>query len=353
MKNTSFQGVTFHATSFNKSELSEIHFEECEILGNTFFESAKISKATFYETKFEKLASFRRAQFGGYVSFIGSTFDDNADFSGAVLDEHSELVIQESTFSADVDFSSSIISGFLAFEGRPDNLLFTRSASRLDLRYAKIPVPERVSFHSARLRPSWFLNTDPKKFVFTACDWSEMDVGDILVERELESLKAYNVSNPHKILTKIGWQLADNFEESKSFVEASRFRTLANESKRREEWRGFKIPSLHWWYFLSSRYGESPGQAFLVLAFILILFAIYYYLALFLVCPSTSSLGCTTRTLSWWEAFHHSLMTGALQDVKNRATITYQQDFMVLLEKILVPVQAALFALAVRRRFMR
>ena len=321
-------------------------------MGNSFFESAVIKKGQFAKVQFRNFLSFRGAEFNGHILFVRTVFHGPAEFDDSFLNEGCDFVFDDSLFESTASFVSAKIKGFLSFDGGPDHPVFKDGVSLLDFQHIRIQNPELISFHAVRLRPSWFVNTDPKRFVFTACVWRDKSNKDISAREELKSISARGIASPNKRLTKIGWQLADNFEETKSFATASFFRKLANESKRLEEWRGFKIFSLHWWYSVSSFYGESPGLAFCVLIGILALFVIYYWYALFYVC-SASGGSCLTRALTLGEAIHQSFMTGAFQEVKFRSTLTFQEDLMILLEKIFVSVQAALFALAIRRRFMR
>ncbi len=57
--------------------------------------------------------------------------------------------------------------------------------------------------------------------------------------------------------------------------------------------------------------------------------------------------------MNWFESFHQSLMTGSLQNVEYRKTLTISQDLILLVEKIIAPLQAALLALSIRRKFMQ
>ncbi len=62
---------------------------------------------------------------------------------------------------------------------------------------------------------------------------------------------------------------------------------------------------------------------------------------------------CTIAVLSFGEAVVHSLTTATLQNVDYRKPTTKKGETVVILEKIFAPLQAALLALALRRKFMR
>jgi hypothetical protein len=70
---------------------------------------------------------------------------------------------------------------------------------------------------------------------------------------------------PLRLLAIACRNLAVNAEENHRYEEASRFRYMAMEARRRENWRGFVPWKLSWWYWLASGYGERVLKAFLVL----------------------------------------------------------------------------------------
>jgi len=161
-------------------------------------------------------------------------------------------------------------------------------------------------------------------------------------------------------MTKTCWQIADNYEENKGYPIASWFRQMAMESKRLGDIKGYKLNSLHWWYWLSSLYGESWRRALIVLMGIIFVFAVLYTQSNFQVCPIEKSnvpgneqKPCEIRTLNLSEAGRHSLATATFQNIEYRKPFTGWSELWIILEKIFAPLQAALLALAIRRKFMR
>jgi len=255
-----------------------------------------------------------------------------------------------------LSFRETKFKGYAAFVGRQDNRLFVGEETLLDLQYAQIDDARKISFQTVRLEPSWFINTDATGFVFTDCQWQYADGKRLNTKTELENLGKRGAANDNALLTKTCWQLAHNHEESKSFQKASIFRRMANESERLEEYKGWKVWSLNWWYWLSSFYSESPLRAGLILAGILVLFAFAFMFTNFQVCPIIKSIPettCEPRTLNIWEAILQSLATATLQSIEYIKPYSKVSIFLVILEKILTPLQAALLALAIRRKFMR
>ena len=242
----------------------------------------------------------------------------------------------------------------------------------LVLQNARIDDPKKISFHTVRLEPSWFINTNATGFVFSDCEWRYADGKRLSVKTELENLKKRGFENPNALLMYACWHLADNYEESKSFRKASLFRQMANESRRLETSWYLQPFTLRWWYYLSSRYGESLVKAMIVLLLlILVIFPIIYTQINFQTCskdrPIATSLTvceskdeeirknctCSTDQITFTDAIVQSLTTATLQNVEYRKPLTVWGELWIILEKIFAPLQAALLALAIRRKFMR
>jgi hypothetical protein len=129
---------------------------------------------------------------------------------------------------------------------------------------------------------------------------------------------------------------------------------------------------IHLIYRTTSYYGESWAWALIMLLLIvLVVFPLIYTRTQFQVCPKEKPLAmslavceskdeqvkknceCTTGGLGSGEAVVHSLTTATLQNVDYRKPTTKKGETTIILEKIFAPLQAALLALALRRKFMR
>jgi hypothetical protein len=205
-------------------------------------------------------------------------------------------------------------------------------------------------------------------------------------------------------------QLADNSETNNRFEEASMFRRLAMETEwlekttRLTNWMSKlknrlgqfffaktanevkpNLPRsifgpirrcadfvIHWLYRWTSYYGESWAWAsFVLLLMILIIFPWIYTQTQFQLCPKErpvpmslavcesndeqikKNCQCIKGGLSFGEGSVQSLSTATLQNVDYRKPTTKKGEMVVILEKIFAPLQAALLALALRRKFMR
>jgi uncharacterized protein YjbI with pentapeptide repeats len=459
--------VFLEEVNFSKAVfLADVNFDTARFLSKVDFYKTKFSANVFFKQSiFGGEAFFRTTTFLGEADFDESLFLAKANFDSAEFSESSEIFFKKTKFCEEVNFHYTIFAGYVLFEGNDKNKVFLDKTSTkkerkrqpltfekeklkkikpeldqlelkksnltgeklkaieleiealkkadleeecfLNLQDARIENPERVSFHTVRLEPNWFVNVNAGKFVFTACDWCYYMFGipsrwrqyfkvrrrwrvfrasKLCVEKEIQKLKNRGfTTNPHKLLAKTCWQLADNYEVSKSFTRASMFRQLAQESNRKEELidnklrylNGKKFWTWNWWYWLSSLYGESSLRAGLFLLGILLAFTFVYSLTTFQVCPSyqpfqtslqqdeknalcqlnpnTILCTCQKRGLGILdgEAFVHSLSTAAFQNVEYRKPISELSELFVILERIFAPLQAALLALAIRRKFMR
>jgi hypothetical protein len=210
-------------------------------------------------------------------------------------------------------------------------------------------------------------------------------------------------------------QLAENSETNNRFEEASEFRLMAMDTEwlekkvrlrnwihnlvaklksrladffrgnpAREEDRPNPSPTsfgivrgsydlfIHWLYRFTSRYGESSAWALVVLLLIIgAIFPVIYTRTNFQLCPKEKPLAmsiavceskdeevkknceCKKAGLGFGDAVVHSLATATLQSIDYRKPTTLKGETVVILEKIFAPLQAALLALALRRKFMR
>jgi uncharacterized protein YjbI with pentapeptide repeats len=376
------EGAVFHSVKFK----AEANFEGARFVGEAVFEKAVFDgatwfaatvfreRATFLKAAFRGEALFRGAEFGAEANFTEADFTGGANFGGASFNEKA-LFLNSSfgrralfsysvfgkradfygaTFNTEADFSDATFADYLRLSATRDKQVFGPYAS-LNLQHARIERPDRVSFHTLNLRPRWFVNVDARKFEFVNVEWGRIDLAE-----EVSGLKYLTVS-PHRLLAVACRNLAVNAEENHRYEEASMFRYAAMNVRRREHWRGFAPLRLGWWYWLASGYGERAGRAFLVLLGVWLLSALLYTQVGFArweprLSSEAEAQGArrdeTGRPLEWPRAMAYSAAVMTLQKPEPRPATTAAQT-LVLLETILGPVQAALLALAIRRKFMR
>lgn len=319
--------------------------------------------ADFSAATFNGPVDFRTTQFKGNADFKGATFNARADFGGTIFE--SAASFQRAIFNAEAEFywtnfhdkasfREARFKSHVWFTGGHGDRGFLNKA-RLDLSYARIERPEQVSFHTLTLNPNWFVNVDPRKFEFTNVKWNWPPI-----EEEVRSLASHNIFLGGQLLAIACRNLADNAETNYRYEEASRFRYRAMDVARRKHARGFGFWRMSWWYWLASGYGERTLRAFIVLIGILLIFAMLFTRVGFTrwkeikvssndVIANGDEVG---MPLSLPHALTYSAGVMTLQKPDPRP-VTMAAQTMVLLETILGPVQAALLALAIRRKFMR
>jgi hypothetical protein len=356
-----FSGATFNETAdFSGIEFSaEVDFSYATFKAEVYFS----------DSTFNAKADFRSAEFGANADFIKTTFNATAYFRFSKFSREANF---ETRFNAEVDFLYAIFVGeayfrYATFKAKVNLRSATFSSyarfgehgfvgqSSLDLQYARIEKPDHVSFHTLALRPHWFVNVDVRKFDFTNIEWRGS------IDQEIENLRLKKIVLPRLLITITYRQLAVNAEENHRYDEASDFRYKAMHTLRPEKWRGFTPWRLGWWYWLASGYGERILQAFGVLIVVWLLFALLYTQVGFVRWEprltsesdvATAKRDETGEPLRPPRAFAYSLGVMTLQRPEPRpATLAAQS--VVILETIFGPLQAALLALAIRRRFMR
>jgi hypothetical protein len=351
-KNYDFCGAWFPDT---------MNFEGFNFTADANFRGAIFSaNAYFGQVTFSGMANFYRATFSKNVFFHKTTFVGQANFYKAIF--HMDAYFGEVTFGAEANFRSAIFKDYVRFVGSEEKKDFGTQSS-LNLQFAHVEKPDHFSLHTLHLRPHWFINVDPRKFEFTDIAWP----GRNGLKEELNSLNG-RVAVPHRLLAITYRQLAINAEENHRYREASLFRYEAFQALRTERFRGFVPWHLDWWYWLASGYGESIGRAFIVFIALVALFALGYTRVGFeqankeVNAPTETTQGQATASipppvekgqpLGRLDAAIYSAYVSILQKPEPKP-FTPSAKFLVWMETLLGPAQAALLLLALRRRFMR
>ena len=381
---------TLRATFYNTHFKDGADFEQAKFLSESSFASAVFFdtthfihtefklKAEFNEATFKKSVSFRDTTFFEKVEFEGTVFEDycffkstvfhEALFCGSVFDEHSEVTFENVVF-VNLNFSNCKIKNIFTIEENKPIPFFDKR--QIIFRDSLIKNYELISFRTIKLKPSWFININSKEINFIDVDWNCLNslTTHRLVIKELNQLN--NISNSKQLFKIACRQLAENAENNNRFEEASKFRGMAFETERLErkksifDWWGKQytcsevVPSfgdhlkliphdfLHFAYRFTSLYGESSIRAFCVLTGIILVAAFLYWSPLSQF-PDKESF----RNLGLLESIFYSLRVMVLQRPEPFPANTFGKAVLAL-ESVIAPVQLALLALAIRRKFMR
>jgi uncharacterized protein YjbI with pentapeptide repeats len=338
------------------------YFDLASFASFALFIGAKFEFGSFRETFFGKEAVFKSAEFSKNASFTDARFQATANF-------------KSSSFKQKAVFQGTIVEGSALFIGSKDNPVF-HADDTLDLNEIRVYSPEKISFHTLRLRPIWFLDTDSRKFNFTRINWINADGKKDTVKREISSVT--DAVDLHELFIITCRQLAENAEENNNFENASNFRKMALETERlarkekRRIWlaafndllsspinitegntaikgfwkliKTFPIGFLHFFYRILSGYGERWFRAFCWLIAIWLIGAVLY------ASPLSSFIDKHNYNFGYWFAYSLNVITLQRPDPKPANAFTM---ILIGLEVLFAPVQAALLILAVRRKFMR
>jgi len=361
------QKANFDNSTFLKgfSTFSDATFKDDASFQNVVFgnDSLKENCDSFFFTKtvFGKQVNFQNAIFLLQTNFSKARFKNFADFRETLV--KTSINFEDATFESYARFSSK------------DNDHKSWNQEGLNFSSIEVEKPERIFFQTVQLRPDSFKNTDIRKFDFTdikwkvknfAWDWSRFK--DINWKRkETKARRTGYVS-----LEKIYRRFASFAEENNDYQSASTFRYTAFDIQRITPWYGRLPITLLWWYKWTSRYGENWVWSAIVLASLVFAFFPYIYTNLnFKTCskdrPIYTSISiceskieeinqnctCSEERLNFGDAILQSLTTATLQNVEYRKPMTWHGELWIILEKIFAPLQAALLALAIRRKFMR
>jgi len=405
------QGIYFNGAKFYSAWTA---FSSTKFNGNSLFTNAEFNHGwtTFSEAQFSgKETNFSEARFGGNVAFVSVIFGaqrtlfsntefsgnriffSNAEFSGgwttfseaqftgsSAYFSHAEFsgaqtVFMNTTFAGKRSyFQGTTFTEKVAFLGSRKREVF-RPHTWVRFDHCLIHKPELLTFNTVLLRPGWFVNVDVRKVDFTDVEWyMSLDQGmnlesalrslkqrfsdAVLALRrrrlgqawqnvtanpltyELEALKERKIDAPYPLLSQAYQRLAANYEDNRNYAGASGFNYWAMDTQRRERWMSAFAPwRLLWWYWVLSGYGERTWRSAMWLAVILFGFAVLYMLIGY--------------KQAFPEAVAYSLGVMSHQAAKLACSGCILLQYFVFVEGIVGPLQVALFALALRRRFMR
>ena len=380
-------GVYFLETTFS----SETHFSRAEFRDDADFSASKFSSNAYLrEAKFSANTTFHQAEFSADVYFSKALFCQNSsvdfshskftkdiffedtkfcgktNFNSVVFGKESDVFFRRTYFEHEPDFAYVTSESYLSFTG----VNFGKNFA-FNLQHTAFDKASRILFKSVKLRPNWFVNADPRKFVFHDVDWMlDKNIRQVISD-ELAQLKRRQIEkNPIRLLKATSRQLAENAENNNRFDEASNFRQMAFEcesleiKEKQTQWwmkrfslrqvvteslthcieAPFDLP--HFLYRWLSGYGEKWFRAFCWLLFIWIGFALSYY--------TLGEFGTFGKKehLEFGSSFSYSFLVMILQKPEPRPFSTFT-SILYGLETVLAPIQAALLALAIRRKFMR
>jgi len=311
----------------------------------------------FHQVVFHDVAAFDNTKingdlecvwtiFRGRTNFLRTTFNKKVRFDGCSFYGQTDFVQAE--FNDKAYFTKHFAS---------DSGTFINSGSFLN-----VVITGKVRFEGINCKKLSFLDTDVKQIDFINCMWDRVGSRNILYdEKTLLNKRNEEQKGDLKKVEILYRKLKQKYKEDQDEQEASNWHYGEKEMfRKRNKWRRY-LPSLITLYWLTSGYGERPVRSGIVLLFLLLTASIVsLFVGLSLPPGITEVYGIRTCDLQTGLTIKMTL-TSFMNTLKY---VTFQKDtFFVptgwlgevvkLVTQVVVPLQTALFALAVRNRYRR
>ena len=210
---------------------------------------------------------------------------------------------------------------------------------------------------NAILKKVSFLDTDLRKIDFDNCTWPKKEDRDVLFD-ELELAEKNAPSKDINKVESLYRKLKQKCKEEHNEAEVSNWHYGEKEMQRKKTpVKNVMTYSFLHLYYMSSGYSEEPRRGLLVLIFMICVAA--FILSVLGLTPTTDKMSYEVKSIQWPRSMDIELLF-----VNIFKYITYQReytlapmskcgDFAKSAFQILISIQAALFALAVRNKFRR
>jgi hypothetical protein len=404
-KSKFYKEVDFRTVHF----FQKSNFYKAEFCKETSFRNAKFYKSTCFKwVSFAGDTYFDKCRFRNYVDFGSSIFASNSDIFFRKSTFYNHVNFEYVTFGSYLTFESYKRSpifndeSFVSFQNVRNESTAKVIFNQLCLRPCWFIHADSRNYIFNDVQWKFVSNNRLNKSVqIELNNISKLEIEKKKIHLTGEStIPKSLLENPKTIFKITCRQLAENAEKDNRYEEASNFRRMAFETEwleRKEKisnWIKNLVPEseklkrrfsgsireedrsnppintfgilrssgdfiIHWLYRITSFYGESWSWAtFVLLTLILIIFPFIFTQTNYYVCDAGKTISqeknnCEPRMLSFGEGMRQSLATATLQNVDSRKPNSPASETFTILEKIFAPLQAALLALAIRRKFMR
>lgn len=407
LSGTVFEGEIDFSLLNEKKELPAISFyaatfsEKAKFLGVTFkealFSMASFKEAEFARVLFTERAEFSRVSFTERANFSGARFNGRADFPEAMFKEahfnsaefkeadfrvttFSEAAyFSKATFSETTDFDRATFTGRATFYGAKFNgeVYFNDETFIGHAAFRNINIKGTVRYEAVNLERVSFTDTDMRMMDFINCKWPKKHGRDVLYD-ELElfkpefemprwrKLKARFFPDKEKVkkVEILYRRLKQKYKDEHDDPGVSPWHYGEKEMFRKGSlFRRYFPLSFSNLYWLSSGYGERPARA--GAALLLLILAATLLLAMSGLEVSNGadikvihgvtnemlSKGLDVKTL--WPLLLNTLKFATFQKDPFFVPKGWIGETVKIFAQILIPIQAALLALAVRNRFRR
>lgn len=394
LSGTIFKGdISFEQFSLS-NPLPAINFSKTIFYGETDFSGVIFNgDVNFNEATFIKTVNFVAAYFKRTVDFSDTKFRDETFFKGSSFDDIANF--NKTLFNKNVFFlyCPKFIVNFVQVSFIEGAMFFGQEFKEGSI-FASLTIKEKLFFQYVDFSKVSFFNVDFKMMEFSNCNWITKKGRDILYD-EPEVLKDFKYGyfgvlvNEYKKLrqgdetilslikkTNIRYKsiqgrinsvqslyraLKRKYKEEHNEYEVSNWHYGEKEMFRKGSFWRRSLPSISTLYWFSSGYGERPVRAGLML--IVLIPGLTLLLNFFgieanqinndnlkIIQGFSGNFDLKRFGLLIFTTFQYILFV----KVPDYVPYTYFGNIIVLFfSKLIIPLQAALFALAVRNRFRR
>ena len=389
MPSVSFSDATFSgAAEFSRVHFADyvdfrnVHFsgksifDKTQFRKNAFFDNAKFKEDTFFndagfdqivefnKTQFSKDAYFSGTQFLAKASFLYSIFNGMANFH--ITQFHGRTEFVNAQFNRGAKFFLTEFEGLVYFSGAHFNgeVYFHESIFFHCADLQRLIINNKIHIEAVDLSKTSFLGTDLRKIDFINCTWNKEIKSKVLYDENMLTEKNNKISSNKEDCRKVATlyrMLKQKSKEDHNESEVSEWHYREKEVQRKGRLLNNRFMLiLSYLYWLSSGYGERAGKAALILLIIIVLLSLSFVLSGLTPVDEAGIHGITSiKGLTGLCNFNNLWMlpVNTFQYALFRAPYfkpaSIFGEYLKLFTQIVVPIQIALFALAVRNRFRR
>jgi uncharacterized protein YjbI with pentapeptide repeats len=349
--------VSFWQVNFQ----GRVSFSEANFLDNAFWGGTRFDQETtfqlsnfrggahFSDAIFNKSVNFRHAKFLGEF-IIGGEFKETADFRQVLFGDATEF---RGTFNKQVSFWWSTFKA----EGDFRRIEFHEMAD-----FGRCSIEKALLFVEVDLSHLSFLDCNIRNCQFVRCKWPGIRGREALYDEKREKTSYEKVEELYR-------QLKCKYKDDHNEQEASKWHYSEKEMFRKKKWwRRFNPLSFSNLYWGFSGYGERPIRAGFMLLFLFVSLVLITN-SLGLVSSSGKPVYGVTTIKGFSNLFgENSQLESGKIALLIYNTIQYALFFkapyfkpetlsgeiiFALFTKLFMPIQAALFILALKNRFRR
>lgn len=387
LSGTIFEGEIIFTHFDKKNPLPDIDFSFITFTEDTNFSAVNFSGyADFRNTTFKSFAEFVIVTFDGKAIFINATFNKSSNFMSTIFKDRTYF--DGVYFKGNVNFNSTIFGGPVSFSGTlwkisinrkieteylipkskepiltfKKNALFKKTTFTEEVAFWGCLTEGIIRFEDVDLSHVSFLETNMYNFNFICCKWPQKKGRDVLYD-EIQ-IKSPKDKKAFELVEDLYRQLKQKYKKELNEPEVSNWHYGEKEMFRKKRlWRRFNPISFSNLYWAFSGYGECPVRAGIMLLLLFILVTIVMNFFGLIPFGNEKSVFGFTEINGFsgsfdWEKFKF-LVFNTIQYTLFFKTPFFKPEtingyiFQTIFTKFFIPIQATLFAFAIRNKFRR